>query len=197
MNVKGNVRRCKQKKRGRVCAYIDNITFAIINFYSNYFVYSPFVDVYTNNRNRISFGKDAGIVFLQVGWIMTVIIIFSIYRGGFFDDGPQKVQLKKTSFWLFLISVIMLILSILISPFIESIVLESINGNSKLIFMNRLYTQYLLFCAYSLIRWVCHFDYYEYYYYERGRKYNLSFYYYSPLVVAGVAFLAFSIKKRW
>lgn len=196
MAFERNKKRDKKKKLGKACAFIDIVTFTIITFYSSFFVYSPFVDIYINNRNRISFGKNAGMIYLQVGWTITAIIIFNIYRGGLFEDKPEKFQLKRTSFWLFAISAIMLFFSFVISPYIENVTLDSINDDHKLILMNKLYIQYFLFCIYSLIRWLGHFDYYQYYYFEKGKKYNLTFFYYFPFIVAGIAFFSYSIIKN-
>lgn len=172
------VKNARRLRIGRCFAYIDILIFSAFYFDGTHYIISPFVDGYSTATDLQSVGYATSYVTLFVDWASYVLIIFTTL--GYVSDEVilDKNKLRKRSFILFLISILLLTLTLLISPFLENSILWKLDVKHTTQLMGRLYRHYSLFILYTFIRWVGNFDYYKYYHYEKGQTYNHIFFYY-------------------
>ena len=112
----------------------------------------------------------------------------------------DKKQLRGKSLCLFLVSILLLSLTIFITPFLENSILWKLDYEHTERLMIKLYEHYSLFIGYTFIRWVFDFDYYEYYHYDKGENYNTRYFIYlfvGTLVLSFVYEVGLEIFKKY
>ena len=177
----------RRLKLGRCYAYLDNLIVSIFYFYDSAYISSPFIDGYSDTNDLISHGYDGDHVSLFVGWVTWILIIYTLGRYISGNQSLSKKQLKTKDLVLFLISVVVLAITVVISPFLENSILWKVDDTQTHLLMMRLYYYYGLFMVYTFIRWLRNFDYHEYYYYRKGDNYNRKFFLYLFFVVIGLS----------
>ena len=177
----------RRLKLGRCYAYLDNLIVSIFYFYYWVYISSPFIDGYSDTQDLTSQGYDASHVSLFIGWVTWVLVRYTVGRYISGNQSLSKKQLKTNDLILFLISVALLVITAVISPFLENSILWKVDDAHTHLLMMRLYHYYGLFMVYTFIRWLLNFDYYAYYHYRRGENYNRKFFLYLFFVVPGLS----------
>lgn len=179
----------RRLKLGRCYAYLDILIISIFYFVESNYIVSPFLDAYTDSdsRDSLRWEYDFNFVILFVGWVTWILFIFTLGRYISGNRSLSKKQLKTNDFILFLISVVLLVITAVISPFLENSILWKLDDVQTHRLMMRLYQDCSLFMVYTFIRWLLNFNYHEYYHYSKGETYNRKFFLYLFFSVEGLA----------
>lgn len=190
----------RRLKLGRCYAYLDILIISIFYFVEPIYIASPFFDAYSISSTSQGKEYDWDVVTLFVCWVILILFIFTLGRYISGNQSLSKKQLKTRGLMLFLVSVVVLAITVVISPFLENTILWKVGDAQTHLLMMRLYYYYGLFMVYTFMRFLFNFDYYEYYHYDKGRNYRPKFFFYLFFVVLGLSMvyeLGLAMLKRY
>lgn len=177
----------RRLKLGRCYAYLDILIISVFYFVEFSYIAFPFFNAYSISSTAQGKEYDWAILSLFIGWVTWVLVIFTLGRYISGNQSLSKKQLKTNDLILFLISVALLVITAVISPFLENSILWKVDDAHTHLLMMRLYHYYGLFMMYTFIRWLLNFNYYVYYHYRKGANYNRKFFLYLFFVVPGLS----------